>query len=128
MSLWAIGSAPFILGIDLTHFDQLDLEYLKNTAVLAVDQDSIAAKRLVDTSNQQVFAKIEPNGDAIVGLFNTGGEAEKVSIQASALGLPRNERGYSLDNLWTGEMKKTGGAIDAIVPSHGVVLYRVTVL
>ena len=128
MSLWALGSAPFILGIDLTHFDQLDLEYLKNTAVLAVDQDSIAAKRLVDTSNQQVFAKIEPNGDAIVGLFNTGGEAEKVSIQASALGLPRNERGYSLDNLWTGEMKKTGGAIDAIVPSHGVVLYRVTVL
>jgi len=128
MSLWALGSAPLILGVDLTHFDQLDLQYLKNTAVLAVDQDSIAAKRLVDTRNQQVFAKMEPNGDAIVGLFNTGGEAEKVSIQASAVGLPGNKRGYSLDNLWTGEMKKTGGAIDAIVPSHGVVLYRVTVL
>jgi hypothetical protein len=129
MSLWALGSAPLILGIDLTHLDQLDLQkYLKNTAVLAADQDSIAAKRVVNTSDQQVFAKMEPNGDAIVGLFNTGGKAENVSIQASAVSLPGNERGYSLLNLWTGEMKKTDGAMNALVPSHGVVLYRVTAL
>jgi hypothetical protein len=126
MSLWALGSAPLILGVDLTHLDQLDLQnYLKNTAVLAVDQDSIAAKRVVNTGDQQVFAKMEPNGDAIVGLFNTGGNAEKISIQASAVGLSGNEHGYSLLNLWTGEMKKSGGAIHAVVPSHGVVLYRV---
>ena len=129
ISLWALGSAPFILGVDLTNLDQLDLQnYLGNTAVLAVDQDSIAAKRIVNTGNQEVFAKMETNGDAIVGLFNTGGVAEKVSVQASAVGLPENERGYSTRNLWTGEMKKTGGTITAIVPSHGVVLYRVKVL
>jgi len=68
---------------------------------------------------------MEPNGDAIVGLFNTGGTAEKVSVQASAVGLPGNESALSLQNLWTGEMTKTGGAISATVPSHGVVLYRV---
>ena len=126
LSLWALGSAPLMLGVDLTNLDQRDLQkYLKNTAVLAVDQDSIAAKRVVNTGNQQVFAKMEPNGDAIVGLFNTGGTAEKVSVQASAVGLPRNERGYSTHNLWTDAMEKTGGAISAVVPSHGVVLYRV---
>ncbi len=129
MSLWALGSAPLILGVDLTHLNRLDLQkYLKNTAVLAVDQDSIAAKRILNTSNRQVFAKTEPNGDTIVGLFNTGGRAEKVSIQASAVGLPENERGYSVHNLWTGEKKKTSGTIDAIVPSHGAVLYRVRIL
>lgn len=128
MSLWALGSAPLILGVDLTHLDQLDLQYLKNTSVLAVDQDSIAAKRVLDTSNQQVFSKIEPNGDAIVGLFNTGEKAEKVSIRASAVGLRENERGYSAQNLWTGKMEKKGDTISAIVPSHGVVLYRVGVL
>ncbi len=128
ISLWALGSSAFILGIDLTHIDQVDLQkYLKNTAVLGVDQDAIAAKRVVNTGNQQVFAKMEPNGDAIVGLFNTGGKAEKVSVQASAMGLPANERGYSLHNLWTGKMEKTDGTIHAIVPSHGVVLYRVRV-
>ncbi len=129
MSLWALGSAPLILGVDLTHLNQLDLQkYLKNTAVLAVDQDSIAAKRVLNDSDRQVFAKTEPNGDVIVGLFNTGTKAEKVAIQASAVGLPERERGYSAQNLWTGNVEKQGRVIRAIVPSHGVVLYRVKVI
>jgi len=125
LSLWALGSSPFLLGVDLTHLDPLDLQYLKNTAVLAVDQDSIAAKRVVNTGARQVFTKKEANGDVIVGLFNTGSQAETVSIRASALGLPQKEGGYSLENLWTGKTDKTGSTIRAAVPSHGVVLYRV---
>lgn len=129
ISLWALGAAPLILGVDLTNLNQLDLEkYLKNTAVLAVDQDSIAAKRVLNTSYRQVFAKREPNGDAIVGLFNTGGKAARVSIQASAVGLPENKRGYSAQDLWTGKTEKKEGTISAMVPSHGVVLYRVRAL
>jgi hypothetical protein len=127
ISLWALGAAPLILGVDLTHLDPTDLQkYLKNSAVLAVDQDSIAAKRVLNTGNRQVFVKTEPNGDAIVGLFNTGGRAEKVSLPASTVGLPENERGYSLDDLWSGETKKTGSTISTVVPPHGVVLYRIT--
>lgn len=126
ISLWALGAAPFILGVDLTHLDPTDVQrYLGNSAVLAVDQDAIAAKRVLHTGNQQVFAKREPNGDAIVGLFNTGKKPEEVSVPASTVGLPENEGGYSLDDLWTGETKKTSSTISAVVPSHGVVLYRV---
>jgi hypothetical protein len=126
LSLWALGAAPLILGVDLTHLDPTDLQkYLENSAVLAVDQDSIAAKRVLKTGNQQVFAKREPNGDTIVGLFNTGGKAEEVSLPASTVGLPENESGYSLHDLWTGETKKTSSTISAVVPSHGVVLYCV---
>jgi len=129
MSLWALASAPLILGVDLTHLDQLDLDkYLKNTAVLAVDQDSIAAKRVLNASSRQVFAKMEPNGDAIVGLFNTGEKPVEVSIESSAVGLAKNERGYSAQNLWTGNTEKKGGTISAVVPPHGAVLYRVKVL
>jgi len=127
ISLWALGAAPFILGVDLTHLDPTDLQkYLENSAVLAVDQDSIAAKRVLNTGNQQVFAKREPNGDTIVGLFNTGRKAEEVSVPASTAGFPENEKGYSLHDLWTGETRKTSGTISAVVPSHGVVLYRIT--
>jgi hypothetical protein len=132
ISLWALGAAPFILGVDLTHLDPTDLEkYLENSAVVAVDQDSIAAKRVVNTGNEQVFAKKEPNGDVIVGLFNTSKKPEEVSVPASTVGLPENESGYSLHDLWTGETKtgetrKTGSTISAVVPSHGVVLYRVS--
>ncbi len=127
ISLWALGAAPLILGVDLTHLDPTDLQkYLKNSAVLAIDQDSIAAKRVLNAGNHQVFAKKEPNGDAIVGLFNIGGKAEEVSVPALTVGLAENKGGYSLQDLWTGETKKTGSAISAVVPSHGVVLYRVT--
>lgn len=127
MSLWALGAAPLLLGIDLTHLDATDLQkYLENSDVLAVDQDSIAAKRVLNAGNQQVFAKKEPNGDVIVGLFNTGGKAEEVSVAASAVALAENKSGYSLRDLWTGETKKTTSTIGAIVPSHGVVLYRVS--
>ena len=125
LSLWALASAPLILGVDLTHLDQQALQYLKNTAVLAVDQDSIAAKRVVTTGDQQVFAKTETNGEAIVGLFNTGAKAETVSVQASAVGLPESERGYSTLDLWTGKRNQTVRDISAVVPPHGVVLYRV---
>jgi hypothetical protein len=93
ISLWALGAAPLILGVDLTHLDPTDLQkYLENSAVLAVDQDSIAAKRVLNSRNQQVFAKREPNGDEIVGLFNTGSKAAEVSIPASRVGLPETER------------------------------------
>jgi hypothetical protein len=125
LSLWALGASPLILGIDLTHLDPADLQtYLLNTEILAVDQDSIAAKRVLNTGNHQVFAKREPNGDTIVGLFNTGAKAETVSVPAATVGLPENASGYSLRDLWTGATKN-GSAISAEVPPHGVVLYRV---
>src|SRR5579862_2661922 len=76
ISLWALGASPLLLGVDLTRLDSTDLQkYLENSEVLAVDQDSIAAKRMLNSGNHQVFAKTEPepNGDVIVGLFNTGG-------------------------------------------------------
>jgi len=126
ISLWALAASPLILGIDLTHLDPTDLhKYLENSAVLAVDQDSIAAKRVLNTRSQQVFAKKEPNGEAIVGLFNTGAKSEEVSVPISTVGLSENKTGYSLNELWTGETKKTNSTISAVVPSHGVVLYRV---
>jgi len=127
ISLWALGASPLILGVDLTHLDPADVQkYLKNSDVLAVDQDSIAAKRVVNIGNKQVFAKKEPRGDVTVGLFNTGAKSEEVSVPASSIGLPENTSGYSLQDLWTGETKKTTDTIRALVPSHGVVLYRVS--
>lgn len=126
LSLWALGAAPLLLGVDLTHLDPQDLKYLKNTAVLAVDQDSIAARRVLSTGRRQVFAKIEPDGDVIVGLFNTGGTAERVSVAAHLVGLPARKPGYVTTNLWTGKRTRQGRTISANVPSHGVVLYRVS--
>src|SRR5205823_538111 len=72
MSLWSLAASPLILGTDLTNLDPTDLSLLKNRDVLAVDQDAIDASRISSSATTQVFAKTEKNGDAVVGLFNTG--------------------------------------------------------
>ncbi|MDQ1541204.1 MAG: alpha-galactosidase [Actinomycetota bacterium] len=126
MSLWALASSPFILGTDLRNLDPTDLGYLKNTDVLGVDQDSIDAKRIASTSTSQTFSKTEPNGDAIVGLFNTSSNAQALSTNASALGLPAGSTGYNVRDLWTHQSTETAGTISATVPAHGVALFRVT--
>jgi hypothetical protein len=124
MSLWALASSPFILGTDLTNLDPGDLELLKNRSVLAVDQDAIDATRIASTATSQVFAKTEPNKDAIVGLFNTGAAPAVVSTTAAAIGLPAKP-GYLMHELWSDRVTESGGTIAADVPPHGVALYRV---
>ncbi len=125
LSLWALASSPLILGTDLTHLNPLDLSYLKNRAVIAVDQDSIDASRVVNTSGEQVFAKTEKNGDVIAGLFNTTGATAAESVAASTLGLPAASS-YTLHNLWTGRTTESAGTISADVPADGVALLRIT--
>jgi len=124
LSLWALAASPLILGTDLTNLDPTDLKLLKNTDVIAVDQDAIDASRIANGSTSQVFAKTEKNGDAVVGLFNTSGQDEVVSTTASALGLP-SAGGYQVTDLWSHHVSSSGGTIAADVPSHGVALLRV---
>jgi hypothetical protein len=69
---------------------------------------------------------METNGDAIVGLFNTGPQAHVVSITAAAVGLPGGHTGYLLNDLWSHQKTESAGVISATVPSHGVALYRIT--
>ena len=124
MSLWSLAASPLILGTDLTHLDPLDLSYLKNRAVISVDQDAIDASRIVNTATEQVFAKTETSGDVVVGLFNVSGSPEVVSTTASAIGLPAASA-YRLDNLWTHRVTESGSTIAADVPAHGVALFRI---
>jgi alpha galactosidase A-like protein/alpha galactosidase C-like protein/alpha-galactosidase-like protein/alpha-galactosidase-like CBM13-containing protein len=126
MSLWALAASTYILGTDLTHLDPADLSLLKNTDVLAVDQDGIDASRIYNANGQQIFAKTEPNGDAVVGLFNTNATPQTITTSASALGLPSGYTGYNIKDLWTHQSTETAGVVGASVPAHGVALYRIS--
>ncbi|MFC1402079.1 MULTISPECIES: glycoside hydrolase family 27 protein [Streptacidiphilus] len=100
LSLWAMAASPLILGTDLTHLDATDLGYLKNTAVLAVDQDAVDASRIVSNGNQQVFSKTESDGSVIIGLFNySGSSSQTVSVNLAAAGITGSP---TATDLWTG--------------------------
>ncbi len=142
LSLWALGSAPLILGVNLTSsvtnafgtsqgLTREGLRMLENRGVIAVDQDAIDASRIYESSVAQIFTKREPSGDAVVGLFDTvqapGATPEVITTTASALGLPASPGGYRVENLWTGsrETISSAGQIEATVAPEGVALLRV---
>lgn len=111
LSLWALAAAPLTLGTDLTSLDKGsdtsdpansggDLALLTNTSVIAVDQDAIPATQIVSSGSQRVFAKVEGNGNVIVGLFNYDGtNSNTVSVNLGALGISGTA---AATDLWTG--------------------------
>ena len=124
LSLWALAASPLVLGTDLTRLDPADLALLENRDVIAVDQDAIDAARIADTATYQIFAKTERNGDVAVGLFNTSGGREAVSVSTSALGLKASPE-YLVSNLWSHQRTTTAGTVSTEVAAHGVALLRV---
>jgi hypothetical protein len=130
MSLWSLAASPLVINADMTDLDPADLSILENRAVISVDQDAIDATRLVNTSTEQVFAKTEPGGDVVAGLFNTSGSPEVISLPAATLGLPAlpASGAYLLNNLWTHQVTETAGTVSASVPPDGVALLRISVL
>ncbi len=100
LGLWAMAASPLLLGVDLTKLNSTELADLTNAAVVAVDQDGIDARRVVSNVNQQAFAKTEPNGDVILGLFNYNGSASQtVTVSLAAAGITGSA---TATNLWTG--------------------------
>jgi Alpha galactosidase C-terminal beta sandwich domain/Alpha galactosidase A len=158
LSLWSLGSAPLILGGDLSKsvtnaygtsagITPRDYRLLTNRSVIEVDQDAIDASRIADVGTpgskpgDQVFAKVERRGDAIVGLFNTttsrSSSPVSIATTAAALGLPADPHGYLVQDLWgrqsvvggrTAFRISSAGNIKATVPAEGVALFRVTPL
>jgi hypothetical protein len=144
LSLWALGSAPLILGGDLTSavtnaygtsasLTPRDFSLLTNRQVIEADQDAIDASRIAVTGSpgsqpgDQVFAKVEHWrrwADGIVGLFNTttnlSSRPVAISTTAAAIGLPADPHGYLVLDMW-GRQSVAGGAGVFRISSAGVI-------
>ena len=170
LSLWSIASAPLILGGDLSAsisngygtvsaqnsagLVQPDQSLLMNRQVLAVDQDAEDAVQVTTSTpgpapGSQVFAKVEPGGDAIVALFNTtttttsanalistsvaaintaiGAFNAQVAIDTAGAPYPLkpmptlsvDPNGYELQDLWGTNSVVSGGPLVSTISSAG---------
>lgn len=100
LALWSLASAPLILGSNLTALIPADVALLENRAVIRIDQDGIAARRVIDSGSEQVFAKQQPDGVWYIGVFNTDPAATQTfQVPLAPLGLPGPIRAT---DLWTG--------------------------
>ncbi|WP_374117358.1 carbohydrate-binding protein [Streptomyces sp. RKAG293] len=126
-SLWAMMSAPLLIGSDVRSASAATQAILKNTDVIALDQDPLGKQATIvsATSGLAVYSKQLADGDRAVALLNETGATATVSTTASAIGLGGSPS-YTLKDLWSKATRSTTGAISAAVPSHATVVYRVS--
>jgi len=126
MSLWSLLPSPLMVGANLPDNDPWTLALLTNPEVLAVNQDSVgAAGGLVSQAEGlEVWSKKLADGSLAVGLFNRGDMEDTVTADWSKLGITGR---YTVRDLWLRkDMGRSSGKYAASVPSHGVVLLRLT--
>ena len=126
MSLWALLSAPLLAGNDLEGMTAETKSILMNKDVIEVDQDPAAhhVKRTALDGNTEVWTREMQDGSEIVALFNREPAAKKMTVNWSKVEVTAPAKAR---DLWTHkDVALSGDTYSADVPSHGVVLLRVS--
>ncbi len=125
VSLWALLSAPLLIGCDLQRLDDFTLNLLTNDEVLAIDQDALGkqAVPVIKEGDVQVYKKELHDGNWAIGMFNLGQSAKTFRLVFEKAGIPANVR---IRDVWRqkdlGEFEKS---FKAVLPAHGVTLIKV---
>lgn len=101
-SLWAILSAPLLLGFDLRQAPDALVQMLTNPEVIAVNQDRAGnqANLVVDAAGIQVLVKpLATRGERAVVLFNRGDRKATAQVDAAQLKLLPDDALHARD-LW----------------------------
>jgi len=129
MTMWAIVTAPLVLGSDPRKLSRASLKMLENPGVIAIDQDplGIQGRQVASDGAVQIWVKPLAGGDRAVALLNPSDAAVDVSTTATAIGLPLAPR-YRLVNVWRDLVTETRGGISFKVIPDAAVLLRVSAL
>lgn len=126
VTLWAIESAPLLLGTDLTKLDPADLALITNPEVIRVDQAGRPAHPVSQAAPQQVWISQNRDHGYTVALFNLGDTSSTVTANWTDLGLKSGSSAVVRD-LW---QRKTLGVVvggySVTLAPHASVLLRVT--
>ncbi len=124
MSLWSLLAAPLLAGNDLREVPADILETLLNKEVIAVDQDKLGkqARRVSKNGDLEIWTRPLDHGAYAVGLFNRGGDAAKMTLNASDLKIKKMSK---VRDLWAHQDQPAGAEFSANVASHGVVMLRI---
>jgi alpha-galactosidase len=126
MSLWALVAAPLLAGNDVRSMTDATKAILLNKEVIAIDQDLLGKQASpVKNGDLEMWVKPLADGSVAVGVVNLGASAAQATVKASDMGLG-GEVNKARDIWAHQDVKFAGGAYRAAVPSHGVLLLRVS--
>ena len=126
ISLWAMLSAPLLLGCDLTRLDDFTLNLLTNDEVIDIDQDPLGKEALpaVKADGYQIWVKELEDGSKALGMFNLSDNVMTITVNFSEI---KVDGTVKIRNVWRQkDLGSFANKFDAKVPSHGVVLVKIT--
>jgi alpha-galactosidase len=127
-SLWAMLAAPLMAGNDLRSMADGTKQILLNREVIAVDQDSLGREghKVRDDGDAEVWERPLADGGRAVILLNRGAAEAPIAVAWHEIGYPDDLPAHVRD-LWAHrDLGAKKGGYSATVPSHGVVMVRVT--
>ncbi|HLJ49170.1 MAG TPA: glycoside hydrolase family 27 protein [Bryobacteraceae bacterium] len=127
MSLWSMLAAPLLAGNDLRSMSDDIKAILMNTDVIAVDQDKEAhpVKKIAETESTVVLARPLAGKSTAIGFFNRGDQPAEISVNLDSAGLTGKK--LVARDLWLHQpVQLSGDHYSATVPTHGVVMLKVT--
>ena len=127
-SFWALLAAPLMAGNDLRTMPAETRDILTNREVIAIDQDPLGAqgRRVRDDGDTEVWAKTLADGGQAVILFNRGKVEATIAVSWVELGMASAAE-PAVRDIWAHkDLERIKGTWTARVPSHDVVMLRLT--
>ncbi|MDR2843806.1 MAG: alpha-galactosidase [Candidatus Symbiothrix sp.] len=126
--MWCIMSSPIMIGCNLKNIPAATLDVIKNTEVIAVNQDSLGlqAQIVARNGNTMVFAKqVEVANGKIraVALFNGENSVQTIRVMFDDIQLSEKAQ---VRDLWTHTNLGTFTKYyETSVPAHGTAMLRI---
>ena len=127
-SLWALLASPLMAGNDLRSMQPEIVDILTNEEVIAVNQDVLGrqGRKVRDDGDLEIWTKDLHDGSRAVVLFNRSEQDQDVAVHWPEIGYTATLDAHVKD-LWAHEaLGSFQGSYSATVPSHGVVMLRIT--
>lgn len=124
-ALWAMVSAPLLIGADLRTTPQSLMDIFGNAALIAVDQDPAGNQAVLafDSDDFQILVKTLANGDKAVALFNRSAAPTDAILTAQHLKL-RDDAAIALTDLWTGKTSSFSKETRFKLAPHETLVFR----
>ncbi|MBC7401202.1 MAG: glycoside hydrolase family 27 protein [Mucilaginibacter sp.] len=127
-SLWAIVSAPLILGNDVRIMSAATKDILLNKEIIAVDQDEATkpGTRLLTDDKREIWVKQLKDGSTAVVMFNKEATDATLTLNFKDIGAAEKVK---IRDLWAHGNKGTfSGAYTAQIAPHGVTMIKLTAI
>lgn len=127
-AMWCMMSTPLMLGNDLTTISKQTLSIIKNTELIAINQDSacLQAIPIITQGDCEIWMKDlgeQNSNQKAIAILNRGGTPLEINVRWSDFGFIGL---VEVRDVWEHANLNVGDVYRVMVPGHGTAVYKVS--